>query len=278
MGSVWTGHSIQFAKYCGFPQLPLRRMGPCTIPHTRCSTLLKSEAQIEALARKRKLKKKKKRARRKTHFSLCSLYWVGEWGFSCRRSSSAGINFPLHCSILLTQMMLQRPLWDNTNARLQLTADFLLAVLREGVGSHQTNSTKTVFCHHPQGPAGHPDETTSPGKQGHSLEKSKCLSWQMPAHPTVLSVELQLPLTPQEALPCQRFSCCLFEAVRFNSFNRLHRKSFDFDHCGEVLLRRETETQVTTVFASPAWLWGTFNHHQLESRGLRWLHESSQPG
>lgn len=38
---------------------------------------------------------------------------------------------------------------------------------------------------------------------------------------------------------------------------------------------RETETQVTTVFASPAWLGGAFKHRQLESRGLRWLYKSS---
>lgn len=174
---------------------PSQWLGLCTIPLTPCSTLLKSEAQTEALEN--------------ILFPVQSLLVWG-MGFSCRRSSSAGINFHLQWSSLLTHMMLQRPLWDNANARLQLTGDFLSAVLEEGVGPHHN-------CLLPP-PTGHSDVTTSPGKQGHSLEKSKCLSWQTPAHPNVLSVESQFPLTPQEGLPCQIFSCCLFEAVRFNSF------------------------------------------------------------
>lgn len=73
-------------------------------------------------------------------------------GFSCRRSPSAGINCTLHWSSLLTQMRLERPLWDKTNAKLQLTGDFLSAVLpREERGSHQTNSTQTVLLPEPTG-------------------------------------------------------------------------------------------------------------------------------
>lgn len=73
-------------------------------------------------------------------------------GFSCRRSPSAGINCSLHWSSLLTQMRLERPLWGNTNAKLWQTGDFLSGVLpREGRGSHQTNSTKTVLLPAPTG-------------------------------------------------------------------------------------------------------------------------------
>lgn len=116
------------------------------------------------------------------------------------------------------------------------------------------SAPKQCFCHRLLGLAGPPSVSVAHGRWGHDLEKSKCLSWQTPAHCNVLSIELQLPLAPEEGLPCQRFPCSGQSGSTRS--NRLHRKSFDFDPCKEVLLMRETETKATTAFASAVRLEG----------------------
>lgn len=60
---------------------PSQRDGSWYFPPTLCSTLLKSWAQTDALAKKKK-KLRKEKSKRGNIIFLCSLCWVGEWALA----------------------------------------------------------------------------------------------------------------------------------------------------------------------------------------------------